>query len=663
MCGIAGMVGNQSDISVEAVHRMCQTIVHRGPDDEGIYVKGSVGLGMRRLSIIDVAGGHQPVHNEDRSVWVVFNGEIYNFPQLRADLEKRAHRFYTQTDTEVIVHLYEEFGSDCVQKLRGMFAFALYDEKSRALLLARDRLGQKPLHYVNSGGRFLFASEIKAILAADPELTDVDPAALIQFFSLGYILDPRTAFIGIHKLPPGHLLEYRNGSVQVRQYWELPAYGNGHAGPEESCLEELESRLSEATRIRLISDVPLGALLSGGTDSSAIVALAARASSKPLQTFSIRFPEQDFNEADYARMVAERFQTDHNELTVCPDIGQVLQDLTRGLEEPFADSSIIPTYYVSRMARGHVTVALSGDGGDEFFAGYSRYSVDLRRRSLSRLIPGVCGRFYREIVFPRLPYGTWGRNFIRNVSLPEPDRYLDSISFLPPGTRERRLFSKDFLALAEHCEDPFDVCRALFESAPAQDHLSRMMYFDTKTYLAGDILTKVDRMSMASSLEVRSPLLDHRLVEWVTGLPIGLKFRSGTQKYLLKRLAERVGVPPEVLNRKKQGFALPLRHWMRKEFKGELARLLLEPRSIQRGYFEPKAVRDLLDEHWRGRRDHSGKLWQLLVFELWHRNFLEILPSGPSRPAPITVSTLQPGRAGASSESAGQIALSPLEVP
>jgi asparagine synthase (glutamine-hydrolysing) len=663
MCGIAGIIGNEGNVSVEAVHRMCQAIVHRGPDDEGIYVNGSVGLGMRRLSIIDLAGGHQPVHNEDRTVWIVFNGEIYNFPELRPELEKRGHRFYTHTDTEVIVHLYEDYGADCVQKLRGMFAFAVYDERNCNLLLARDRLGQKPLHFAHSRGRLLFGSEIKAILAADPELTEVDPTALMQFFSLGYTLDPRTAFKRISKLPPGHVLEYRLGSAYVHQYWNLPSYGNAHAGSENSCLEEFESLLAEATRIRLVSDVPLGALLSGGTDSSTIVALAARASPNPIKTFSIRFPEEDFNEAGYARRVAERFRTDHHELTVYPDIEQALQKLTEELEEPFADSSIIPTYYVTRLAREHVTVAISGDGGDEFFAGYPRYQVDRRRSSLSRLLPNQVGRWYRDRVFPHLPYGTWGRNFVRNLSLQEPDRYLDSISLLPPGTRERWLFSKDFLTVSNHCEDPLDICRSLFLVAPSRDHLSRLLYFDTKTYLPGDILTKVDRMSMANSLEVRSPLLDHRLVEWVTRLPADWKLRKGTPKYILKRMAERVGVPSEVLNRKKQGFALPLRHWMRKEFKGELARLLLEPRSVQRGYFEPKAVRTLLDEHWRCRRDHSGKLWQLLVFELWHRNFLEKLPTASSQPECITVSTLQSRHESGDSDAPSHTALPATEVP
>ena len=642
MCGIAGIVGTEPDAVVEAtaVRRMCQTIVHRGPDDEGIYAKGPVGLGMRRLSIIDLAGGHQPVHNEDQSIWVVFNGEIYNFPELRPELKSRGHHFYTNTDTEVIVHLYEDLGSECVHKLRGMFAFAVYDERQRRLLLARDRLGKKPLHYALTGGRLLFGSEIKTILAVAPELTEIDREGLLQFFYFGYIPDPYTAFAGIHKLPPGHLLELVNGEIKVRQYWDLPEYGTHEPRSEEDCLEELEHRLAETVRVRLISDVPLGALLSGGTDSSTVVALMARASSRPVKTFSIGFRSRDFNEADYARLVAQRFGTEHHELMVEPNIAQDLDKLTHMLEEPFADSSMLPTYYVSCLARQHVTVALSGDAGDELFAGYDRYRIHLRRRIFD-VIPPWAGRWYRKNVYPRLPHAVRGRKFAFNISLPSRERYLDGLTFLAAGERERSLFSHDFLAWAANGKAPLDLFRSYFERAPARDPLSELLYLDTKTYLTADILAKVDRMSMATSLEVRVPILDHVFLEWVTGLPAHWKLRGGRQKYIFKKLAERVGVPREVLYRRKQGFALPLVHWMRKEMKGELPRLLLEPRALQRGYFKPQAVRELLDEHFRGSRDHSGKLWQLLVFELWHRNFLGAGngQSGPlelSRRAPVS---------------------------
>src|SRR5438477_5922715 len=381
MCGIAGIIG-QADELVDAadVRRMCKTIIHRGPDDEGIYAVGPIGLGMRRLSIIDLAGGRQPVHNEDKSIWVVFNGEIYNFPDLRRELEARGHNFYTHTDTEVIVHLYEELGADCIKKLRGMFAIALYDSRKQKLLLARDRLGKKPLYYAVHHGRLLFGSEIKALLAVAPELAEVNLEALLQFFYFAYIPDPYSAFQRIAKLPPGHLAEYKDGEIRVREYWDIPSYGNNDPGSEEACLEELESRLEEAVRIRLISDVPLGALLSGGVDSSIVVALMARASTRAVKTFSIGFRHQQFNESKYARMVAERFSTEHHELIVDPNIEDSLAYLATLLEEPFGDSSMLPTYHVCRMARQKVTVALSGDGGDELFAGYDRYLVALRRR-------------------------------------------------------------------------------------------------------------------------------------------------------------------------------------------------------------------------------------------------------------------------------------------
>ena len=624
MCGIAGIVSAVVDDRIEAstVRRMCQAIVHRGPDDEGIFVKDGTGLGMRRLSIIDLAGGHQPVFNEDRSVWVVFNGEIYNFPELRGDLEKRGHHFYTNTDTEVIVHLYEDLGAGCVDKLRGMFAFALYDERRRKLLMARDRLGKKPLHYALAGERLLFGSEIKAILAVAPELANVNNEALLQYMYFGYVLDPLTAFLPIQKLPPGHLLEFEAGQVKVRQYWDLPQYSTHQPSSEEECLEELERRLAEAVRIRLISDVPLGALLSGGIDSSTVVALMARASSKPVKTFSIGFSHDDFNEAHYARIVAKHFGTEHHEMVVEPNVLETVETLSQSLEEPFGDSSMLPTYYVSCMARKHVTVALSGDGGDEIFAGYDRYGIHLRRQIFER-IPQWAWRLYREHVYPHLPKDMRGRKFSYNVSLPWRERYVDGISFVPSFERDMPLWSNEFRESLVAIGKPEDVMYRYFDQAPANDPVSQMLYVDTKTYMVADILTKVDRMSMATSLEVRVPILDHLFVEWVTGLPVEWKLRGGVQKYILRRLAKRVGVPREATDRPKRGFALPLVHWMRNELKDLIMTILLEPKTMERGYFNPAGVRQLLDEHFRGRRDHSGRIWRLLMFELWHRNFLE----------------------------------------
>ena len=623
MCGIAGLVHTHSDGTVDhaTVHRMCEAIVHRGPDDEGIFVKAGVGLGMRRLSIIDLAGGHQPIFNEDKTVWIVFNGEIYNFPELRDELEKRGHHFRTHSDTEMIVHLYEDFGADCVKKLRGMFAFALYDERRGKLLIARDRLGKKPLHYAFAGQRFLFGSEIKSILAVAPELASINNEALLQYLYFGYVPDPLTAFVPIQKLPPGHLAELENGQIRVQQYWNLPEYGAHPPRSEEECLEEMEWRLAEAVRIRLISDVPLGALLSGGTDSSTVVALMARASSTPVKTFSIAFGHDDFNESHYARLVANKFGAEHHELVVEPNILETVEALTSSMEEPFGDSSMLPTYYVSAMARKHVTVALSGDGGDEIFAGYDRYAINLRR-NVMRGVPPWAGRVYRKRIYPWLPKNMRGRRLSYTVSLPWRERYVDSISFLPLFEREVPLLSDDFRELL-HDKNPENVMYRYFDEAPAKDPIDQMMYVDTKTYMVGDILTKVDRMSMATSLEVRVPLLDHVFVEWATGLPAEWKLRGGQQKYILRKLAERVGVPHEALHRPKQGFALPLVHWIRYELKDLILSVLLEPRTLQRGYFDPAGVRRLLDDHFRGHRDYSAGIWRLLMLELWHRNYLD----------------------------------------
>jgi len=621
MCGIAGIVSARADhkFDYDILRRMCHTIAHRGPDEEGLFVKSGAALGMRRLRIIDLAGGQQPIFNEDRTVWVVFNGEIYNFLELRKELEAKGHRFRTHSDTEVIVHLYEDLGTDCVHKLRGMFAFALFDEQRRYLLLARDRLGKKPLHYALADGQLLFGSEIKAILAAIPELATVNAQALLQYFYFGYIPDPLTAFLPIQKLPPGYILEFAHGEARVRQYWDLPQYGTYSPANEEECLEQLQAKLAEAVRIRLIADVPLGALLSGGTDSSTIVALMARASGT-VKTFSIGFRQADFNEAHYARMVAEKFCTDHHELILEPDILETIEALSQHLEEPFGDSSMLPTYFVSCMARKYVTVVLSGDGGDEAFGGYDRYRVHLQERS-GLPIPQWAGRWYREQIYPRLGYGTPGRNFAYSVSLPWAERYLEAISILP-AQRNFTLLSSEFLNSFESDADPLNLFRRYLSGAPARDPLSQVLYLDTKTYLPGDILTKVDRMSMMPSLEARVPLLDHVLLEWITTLDPQWKMGKRGQKYILRKLAERLGVPHDVLHRPKRGFAVPLSHWLRNELKG-LALMLLEPRTLQRGYFNEVGVRRLLNAFFEGHTDDYHDIWRLMMFELWHRNFLE----------------------------------------
>jgi len=630
MCGIAGVVSTtrESNITEALVHHMCNQIVYRGPDDEGLYVADGAGLGMRRLSIIDLSGGHQPVFNEDRSSWIVFNGEIYNFPELRPELESRGHSFRSHCDTEVIIHLYEEMGAACVDKLRGMFALAIYDKTKRKLTLARDRLGKKPLHYALHKGNLYFASEIKSILAVVPELAAVNAQGLLEYLYYGYVPDPITAYTGICKLPPGHVLEFQDGKIRTWQYWDVPEYNTHAPKNEEECLEELERRLFEATKIRLISDVPLGAFLSGGTDSSTVVAMMARASSTPVKTFSIGFKKDDFNEAHWARVVAQKFGTDHHEMILEPDVVQTVAHLTSSLEEPFGDSSMLPTYYVAQMARQHVTVALSGDGGDEMFAGYDRYRIHEGRRIFEH-IPGWARKFFREQVFPRLPKSMQGRKFSYNVSLPWQERYIDHLSFLPAFERDTPLLSDDFRRILNDNDDPANVFRRYFAQAPAKDPVDQLLYVDTKTYMVADILTKVDRMSMLNSLEVRVPILDHLFVEWVAGLPPEWKLRGNQQKYILRKLAERVGVPHEAIYRQKQGFSLPLVHWMRNELK-DMLMILLEPRTLERGYFDPNGIRKLMDDHLVRGKTMTGRIWRLLMFELWHRNFLEryVKPAG-----------------------------------
>lgn len=623
MCGIAGIVAADSNAKVDAaqVHEMCAAIVHRGPDDEGVYCHGPVGLGMRRLSIIDVAGGQQPIHNEDQSVWVVFNGEIYNFPELRRELQAQGHTFYTRSDTEVIVHLYETYGSDCVRRLRGMFAFALYDFTKRKLLLGRDRLGKKPLHYAVDHGVLYFASEIKSLLAVAPQLTTVDEEAVGQFFYYGYVPDPYTIFSSVKKIPPGYWLEFADGSVRLHQYWDLPQFSSAVLSENEA-LEQLEAQLADAVRMRLISEVPLGALLSGGVDSSTVVAMMAQISSTPVKTFTIGFAQPDFDEAVHARSVANRFGTDHHELRIDANLWDTVDTLTGIIDEPFADSSVIPTYHVSRIARQYVTVVLSGDGGDELFAGYDHYIVHHRRRHLD-LVPKWIASPYHKFVYPLVPTALRSRKLSYNFVLSSRERFISGRKVFQTYDPELTILSAEFLDVLSGGEQAEDLIRRYYDNAPASDLVSRMQYADIKTYMTADVLTKVDRMSMACSLEVRCPLLDHVFVELATTLPVSMKIHKGTRKYLLRRLAEKLGVPREVLYRRKQGFALPLKHWMRAELKAEIAALLLEPRTLQRGYFRKTAVERMLSEHHRGERDHSQALWQLLAFELWHRNYLE----------------------------------------
>jgi asparagine synthase (glutamine-hydrolysing) len=627
MCGIAGFADrDRSDDSAASrneaefglVHRMCEVIRHRGPDDEGIHVEAGVGLGMRRLSIIDLSTGQQPIHNEDRSIWLVFNGEIYNYRELRAELEAAGHAFYTSSDTEVIVHAYEQWGEAAFGRLRGMFGIGLWDRPRRTLLLVRDRAGIKPLHFTERNGRLYFGSEIKSLIAAGAVDREIDLQALDHYLSFLYAPRDRSLFKGVRKLPPGHLLRWRDGRADVSKYWEIDAT-EPFQGSAEDAARSLRAVLADAVRSHMVSDVPLGAFLSGGVDSSLVVGLMAEASSQPVKTFCIGFDEPQFDELEHARTVARHFGTEHHEFVVRPDGLSILDRLVEHFDEPFADSSAIPTWYVSEVARRHVTVVLSGDGGDELFGGYDRYLPHPRVAQFDRLsIPGV--RRLAGAVWPVLPHGVRGKNFLRHVSRDDNGRYLDSIAFFQADEKDA-LYSADVRRALAHW-DAEGSLGAQFTRFAALPHHSRMMRFDFETYLPEDVLTKVDRMSMAHSIESRVPLLDNQVIDFAATLPAHLKIKNGRRKHILKE-AVRSLLPPGIIDRKKQGFGVPLGVWFRGGLTDVFSDVLRSPRTRQRGYFEPGFVDRLVEEHLGGRRDHTLRLWQLMVFELWHRHYLD----------------------------------------
>ena len=625
MCGIAGFVESPTarspfgpDESHARIHRMCDVIRHRGPDDEGVFVDEGVALGMRRLSIIDLSTGHQPIHNEDRTVWIVFNGEIYNFRELRAELEAAGHRFYTSTDTEVIVHAYERWGTTAIARLRGMFGLAIWDLRSKSLLVARDRIGIKPLYYAEANGRLYFGSELKSLLEA-PELPrDLDLDALDHYLSFLYTPRDRSIFTSVRKLPPGHLLTWQNGKVRVERYYQLPA-GETYSGSEADAVGDLRAVLCDAVRSHLISDVPLGAFLSGGIDSSLVVGLMTQTSGARVKTFSIGFDEPAFDELEHARRVARHFGTDHHEFVVKPDGVGILDALISHFDEPFADSSAIPTWYVSEMARKHVTVVLSGDGGDELFGGYDRYVPHPRVVAFDRYSPRAL-RNVAAIAAARLPHGVRGKNFLRHVGRDDQGRYLDSIRFFSTDEKPS-LLSRDVLRQLS-ATDPESRLASHFERYAQLPWPSQMMRFDAETYLPEDVLTKVDRMSMAHSIESRVPLLDNEVIEFASSLPASMKIKGGRRKHVLKEVAATL-LPAEILDRRKQGFGVPLGTWFRGNLRELFADTLLSPASLQRGYFQPLFVRQLVDEHLSGKRDHSLRLWQLVVFEKWHHQYVD----------------------------------------
>ena len=625
MCGIAGFISKtdgRRDERAAKLDAMCRVITHRGPDEQGTAIEGRAALGMRRLSIIDLATGQQPIYNSDDTKLIVFNGEIYNYRELKKDLESRGHKFRTNSDTETIVHAYDEYGADCVKLLRGMFAFAIWDSREQSLFMARDRVGKKPLFYtVTADGEFVFGSELKVLMTHGGVTRDIDPGALDAYLTFGYVPEELCIFKGVHKLEPGHFLIYKNGEVRSKKYWDFDYSQQKLTDTEEEIAGDLLEKLRDAVEVRLISEVPLGAFLSGGVDSSAIVGLMSQVMDQPVKTFSIGFNEDSFNELKYARVAAKHFETDHHEFIVTPDLVNVVDDLVWHFDEPFADSSALPTYMVSKLAREHVTVILSGDGGDELFAGYTRYVTERKRGGFEHLPRGIRENLMRPLS-TALPHNTPGKNYLFNISLDAAGRYIDSISHFN-GPRKRALYSE---ATENKMNGSFALGEKLYReiagSSGNGDQIDNLLYLDSKTYLPGDILTKVDRMSMASSLEARSPLLDHKLIEYVTRIPSHLKLKGNETKYIFKKALEGL-VPHEILHREKQGFGVPINEWINVQLRDRIRDDLADRRTIERGYFDAKYVNLLLDEHSRGRRDHSHALWTLWMLELWHRRYID----------------------------------------
>jgi asparagine synthase (glutamine-hydrolysing) len=623
MCGIVGIAHQEvGRINKDLVRRMCGLLARRGPDGEGYYFDDCVGLGMRRLAIIDVQAGQQPISNESQSIWVVFNGELYNYRELRRDLERRNHHFATSSDTECLVHLYEDFGDEVVSRLRGMFAFAIWDTKERRLLLARDRLGIKPLYYSHAESRLAFASEMKALLALDGLERRMNLAALSHFFTLGYVPGPNTIYDSIYELPPAHIAVWQDGRFWLRRYWEIrPEPDNGKS--EQFFVEGLVHHLREAVDLHLMSEVPLGAFLSGGIDSSAVVALMAQASDRKIKTFTVGFTsgERGFDERPFARMVAERFSTEHTELLLNPNVADVLPDLVQAFDEPFADSSMIPNYLICRAARDWVTVALSGIGGDELFAGYDRYRGALFAEYY-RQVPRVARRFLIEPAIAAMSAsfhnGIWRdrfERFVQGAELPLADRYQSYITAYDDAEKVE-LFSDDLQAELKRrgvSHTPLAMNQSVQTFAP----LDRMLFTDLRMYLPDDELRKIDRISMWHSLEVRVPFLDHKLVEFVATIPARYKLKMWKKKYALIRALSGT-LPNAILARRKQGFSIPLATWLRAPLRDFVHTYLNESALRDVGLLNPKTVIRLLTEHDRGISNHETQIWVLLIFMLWH---------------------------------------------
>jgi asparagine synthase (glutamine-hydrolysing) len=616
MCGIAGIAGVRPDAG--ALERMGLAIAHRGPDDSGTLVKAQAGFAFRRLSIIDVAGGHQPIYNEDGSAAIVLNGEVYNHHELRKELVARGHHFRTHSDVETVIHLWEDEGPECLRRLRGMFALAIWNEPDQTLFLARDRVGKKPLYYHHrADGALVFGSEIKSILQVPGVERRPNLAAIDHFLTLQYVPSPLTAFEGIHRLPPAHWLRWRDGAVETGRYWRLE-YGPKFIEREAELREELERLLREAVTIRLESEVPLGAFLSGGIDSSAIVAYASQAMSEPLKTFSIGFEQGRFDESSYARLVADRFHTDHHELVVTEGAPELLEDIVWHYDQPFGDPSAVPSFHVARITRPHVTVVLNGDGGDESFAGYDRYRIS--RFAPYFALPAPLRRAMFAAAGPASRFLGRGRRLVSLRPADINEAYLAAMYHLQPGWKPL-IYSGD-LARQLHAEAPVLLH---MRGNDAGALLDRMLAADVNHYLPDDLLVKMDVATMAHSLEGRSPLLDHKLMEFMARVPADLKLRGGQSKYLLKSLL-RGTIPDVVLNRPKMGFGIPVADWLRTSLREQLLDLVLSERAIARGYFDRQGLRSVVDGFMGGNDDFQYALWDLLMLEMWHRAFIDSMP-------------------------------------
>jgi len=627
VCGIVGIVHNSTQpVERALLEQMNCSIVHRGPDEDGFYLKDNVGLAMRRLSIIDLAGGRQPIHNTDKTKWIVYNGEIYNYQEIRKGLDERGHRFYTNSDTEAIVHLYDEEGPDCLRHLRGMFAFAIWDERDRSLFIARDRIGKKPLLYSHQpNGDLIFGSEFQPLLGHPSISREIDHDALDDYMSFLCVPAPKTAFKQIRKLEPGHWMRWKDGKIETQRYWR-PDFTKKIKISEEDAIEETTRILRESTRLRMISEVPLGAFLSGGVDSSTVVALMAQESSRPVKTFSIGFDDQDYSELKYAKRVADHVGAEYNEFIVRPNALEVLPTLVEHYGEPYADSSAIPTYYVSRETRKHVTVALNGDGGDESFAGYERYSA-MRIAEIYRRIPSVMRNALIEGPINLLPTSELKRSRVRDAkrffkaaNLPRTERYMRWMSTFDSEAKSG-LYTDEFRnAIGDR--DASTILDKWFAGANGSGVLDAAMLTDQMTYLPNDLLVKVDIASMANSLEARSPFLDHNVIEFAASLPENLKMQRFETKSLLKKVASRL-VPSEVIYRRKMGFGVPVGKWFRGEMKDFVKDALLSPTALNRGIVRPDMIKKYVNEHVAGERDHSFQVWTLLMLELWFQRFID----------------------------------------